>query len=87
MLLDDVCKFDKALKDSNITIKSDTWVDEFEAGFEWISDNIHAYVGLEGDNLVRYTMKRGDSFISGSERDCNCDRIPEDLMEYLKNVR
>lgn len=61
----------------------DVWSGDGEVVFEWISDDRHAVVSIEGDGLLGYTLLRDGQFQSGQQNDALVTALPEDLKEYI----
>jgi hypothetical protein len=58
------------------------WSDEDEICFEWISDERHAIVSIEGDGEIGYAMLVGGRFVAGAEKGIpSC--MPSDLASYI----
>tara|TARA_Y100000780_G_scaffold211197_1_gene210602 strand:+ start:261 stop:899 length:639 start_codon:yes stop_codon:yes gene_type:complete len=68
---------------SSLVWQPESWVDDGEAVFEWITDGKHAIVSIEGDGTFAYAMYREGGFVPGLTEGPSVSEIPEDLVAYL----
>lgn len=68
---------------SSLAWQPESWVDDGEAVFEWITDGKHAVVSIEGDGTFAYAMYRDGGFVPGLTEGPSVSEIPEDLVSYL----
>lgn len=85
----EIASFKRALKKLNLpppTFEGRVSVVEYLIDWDY-SPNFHAFAVLEGDTFIRYTYDIGDKFISGKDKNAKSFKVPDDLIDYLKQIK
>lgn len=80
-IIADAKLFAKAI--SGLSWKPKVWSDDGEIVFEWINNDRHAVVSVEGDGILGYALLLDGQFTSGNEVEASVRSIPSDLLEYI----
>lgn len=67
----------------HLTWTPQIWNDDGDIVFEWIENDRHAVVSIEGDGTLGYAVMRDGQFQPGQHKNAPVETTPIDLKEYL----